>query len=249
MRQILPTSKRVIIVGATSGIGRELALLYLRAGHRVGVTGRRQELLDSLQAEFPGQVEINCYDVTGSNNRRELESLVQRLGGLDLLVYSSGYGAVSDGSDAAADAAIDEATIGINVRGFIETIHYGWAYFVRQGHGHLATISSIASIRGNSRAPAYSATKAFQSNYFEGLYMKARRLGLKIAVTDIEPGFVATKMAQGEGLFWVAPVEKAALQIYRALEARRRKVYVTRRWRLIAWMMRWMPGMVYHRIA
>lgn len=239
------TEKRVLIVGASSGIGRELAVLYAREGALVGATGRRRELLDALAAEFPDRIHTACYDVTDPAGVKALAGLVERMGGLDCLIYSSGTGAISE----RLDADIDNRTTAINVGGFLSTIHFAWDHFVAQGHGRLATISSIASWRGSSRAPAYSASKAYQSNYFEGLYMKARRLKLDIDIIDIQPGFVATKMAQGEGLFWVAPVAKAALQIKQGIDRGSRRVYVTRRWALIAWLMKRMPGWIYHKIG
>jgi short-subunit dehydrogenase len=141
------------------------------------------------------------------------------------------------------------------VKGFIEVVHFAFNYFVQQGHGHIAATSSLASIRGNSWAPAYSASKAFMSVYMEGLHMKARKLShataskTKIFITDIQPGFVNTKLAKGNGQFWVAPVEKVGKQIVDAIENRKWRVYITRRWWLIAQLMKWAPGWLYHRIA
>jgi short-subunit dehydrogenase len=237
--------QKVIIIGATSGIGRELARLYAGAGHFVGVTGRRQDLLYSLQLEYPNDIVTECFDITGSNNITHLHALIHKLGGMDLFVYNSGYGEASE----SLDWAIDKKTIDINVNGFIETMNYAFNYFVRQGHGHVVTTSSIASIRGSSRAPAYSASKAFQSVYFEGLHIRAKKLNLPIFVTDVQPGFVDTQMAKGEGLFWVAPVAKAARQIFRAIEKRKWRVYITRRWWLIAKLMKYMPEFIYRKIG
>jgi short-subunit dehydrogenase len=97
-------------------------------------------------------------------------------------------------------------------------------YFKKQGHGHLVNISSIAGLIGNGEAPSYNATKAFQINYLEGLRLNAYKSRVNIHVTDVRPGFVDTDMAKGDGLFWVAPVEKAAQQIFTAIK-RKRKVY------------------------
>ena len=113
--------------------------------------------------------------------------------------------------------------VDINVNGFIQIVNYAFNYFAKQGRGHVVTTSSIAAIRGNSQAPAYSAGKAFQSVYFEGLYMKAKRMKLNVHVTDIQPGFVDTKQAQADKLFWVAPVMKAAKQIMRAIDQKKEK--------------------------
>jgi short-subunit dehydrogenase len=237
--------KKVIIIGATSGIGRELAKLYATAGATVGITGRRQELLDSLKAEYPDRIITACFDVTGKENIHSVEALVQQLGGLDLLVYNSGFGDVSK----TLDWAIDKQTVDINVNGFIEILNWAWHYFERQGSGQIANTSSVAANRGNSLAPAYSASKSFQSIYAEGLAIKARKIKLGITITDIQPGFVDTKMAKGNSRFWVAPVIKAAGQIYRAIEKKKRRAYITRRWVIIALIMRAMPFFLYRRIG
>ena len=83
---------KVIIIGATSGIGRELAILYARNNWLVGATGRRKELLQSLQAEFPENIITECFDVTEGENIESIKNLTQQLGGLNLLIYNSGYG-------------------------------------------------------------------------------------------------------------------------------------------------------------
>lgn len=114
-------------------------------------------------------------------------------------------------------------------------------YFLKQGSGHLVGVSSIAALRGDSSAPAYSASKAFISNYLEALRSRMIRLKIPIAVTDIKPGFVDTPMAKGDGLFWVASPRKAALQIFDAVKKRRGHAYVTRRWRFVAWLFKLIP--------
>jgi short-subunit dehydrogenase len=248
--------KKVIIIGATSGIGRELAVRFAKAGYRVGITGRRQELLHTLQQEFntfntavneaAGPVmETACFDVTGSENISQLYSLVQKLGGLDLLVYNSGFGDPSP----TLEWEIDKKTVAINVNGFIEIVNWGFHYFVRQGGGHIAATSSIASNRGNSFAPAYSASKAFISCYLEGLFLKARRLKLPLFITDIQPGFVKTKEINIEGQFWVVPLPKAGRQIFAAIESKVFRAYISRRWRLVAMLMRLVPRFIYARFG
>ena len=117
-------------------------------------------------------------------------------------------------------------------------------------HRHaFRVISSIAANRGNSWAPAYSASKSFQSNYFEALAIKAKRMKKDIGITCIEPGFVVTKMAKGNKQFWVVPLEKAAIQMIAAIKKKKRKVYVSRRWWLVAKLMRLIPFWIYKRIG
>jgi short-subunit dehydrogenase len=242
--------KRVIIIGATSGIGLELTKLFIAQGDKVGITGRRCHLLSELEKQFTSQVLTECFDVMGNDNVIHVQSLIGKLGGLDLLIYNSGYGDVSE----SLDWKIDRQTTLTNVNGFVEIVNYIFNYFVKQGAGQIAATSSIAAVRESSQAPAYSASKAYMSMYMAGLYLKARRIKKKdpkinIVVTDVQPGFVNTKMAKGKGRFWEAPLEKAVRQIFIAIQKQKRKVYITRRWALIAWLLKWMPHFIIKRIA
>lgn len=236
--------KKIIIVGATSGIGKKMAELYVEKGHMVGITGRRLELLQQISQQFPEQIKYECFDVTQNENIFHLRSLIGQLNGLDILVISAGTGEVSK----ELNWEIDKRTIETNVNGFAEIANWSFNYFVQQGHGQLATISSIGAARGNRYAPAYNAAKAFQSNYFEGLAIKARRSKKDVTITCIEPGFVNTKMAKGNKFFWVVPVEKAAKQIINAIEKKKRKVYISRRWWIIAKLLKWMPYFILKRL-
>src|SRR5258707_9627271 len=121
--------QKIIIIGGTSGIGRELVRIYAGEGHLVGVTGRRQDLLYSLQLEFPNHVVTECFDVTSPHSITHLQSLIQKLGGLNMLIYNAGYGDVSD----VLDWKIDKDTVDVNVNGFIAIVHYAFQYFVLNG--------------------------------------------------------------------------------------------------------------------
>jgi len=247
--------KKVIIIGATSGIGRELARLYLQAGWAVGITGRRVELLDSFRNEHSSHkidtavkdpiVETECFDVRENKNVEHLKNLINKLEGLDLLVYNSGYGEVSKSLDWEIDKRIYET----NVKGFIEIVNYTFNHFIKQGYGQIAATSSIASVRGNSQAPAYSASKAFMSVYMEGLHIKAKKMKANIAITDIQPGFVQTKEIKLTGVFWVVPLKKAARQIFKAIEKKKWRVYISRRWWLIPKLLNFVPSFIYHRFG
>lgn len=242
--------KKVIIIGASSGIGRALALIYLNAGCQVGITGRRKELLEEIQKEYPNQVYVEPFDVQSDNAAEHLELLVKKMGGMDLLVYNSGFGDTSKD----LNWEIEKRTYETNVKGFIAIVHKAFNYFVAQGHGQIAAISSVAALRGNSEAPGYSASKAFMSTYMEGLHMKALKLRtpdgkrIPISVTDILPGFIATKPVKADTVFWVAAVDKAVKQIYQAIEKKKRRVYVPKRWALVAWILKWVPFFVFRRV-
>ena len=231
--------KTAIIVGATSGIGRSLATLLADSDYRVGITGRRTQLLEEIKSEDPDKYITANFDTTHFNTiAANLDQLAQQLGRLDLLVISSGIGSLTT----KLRFDIEKQTIDTNVSGFTAVADWAFNYFQQQGYGHLAAISSIAGIRGNHQAPSYSATKAYQINYLESLRIKAVKTSLPIFITDIRPGFVNTDMAKGDGLFWVAPVEKAAGQILNAIRRKKRTAYITKRWGVIGRVLKLLPN-------
>lgn len=237
--------KKAIVVGASSGIGYQLAVLLSQNGYKVGITGRRDQLLVNLKATNPEQFIVSVFDATViSIVPRQLKQLTDELGGLDLLVLSSGTGKINP----ELDTAIEQDTNALNVAGFTAVADWTFNFFQKQAFGHFAAITSIAGIRGSRQAPAYFASKAYQINYLEGLRQKAINTKLPIYITDIRPGFVDTAMAAGENLFWVAPVEKAARQIYRAIEHKRDVAYVTKRWCLIAFLFWILPKFIHKKL-
>lgn len=145
--------------------------------------------------------------------------------------------------------APEEETIRVNALGFAALAACSLRLFLRQGHGHLVGISSIAALRGSATAPAYSASKAFASCYLQGLRYRARRSRLPIFVTDVRPGFMDTAMLKAARPFWVASPATAAKQIVGAVDSRRALVYVTRRWRAIAWLLGLLPDAVFTKVA
>jgi short-subunit dehydrogenase len=237
--------KRAIIVGATSGIGKELAWILADNGYLVGITGRRTELLEQLRLKNPDRLKIRSFDISITyENEFHLEELTKEIGGLDLLVISSGTGS----SNEELDFKIEKNIIDTNVTGVTEITDWAFNYFKNQGYGHLAVISSIAGLRGGRFVPAYSASKAFQINYFEGLRQKARHLKLPITITDIRPGFVDTAMAKSPHKFWVSTPQKAARQIFNALKRKKKVAYITKRWVLIAYIFKLAPKWIHERV-
>ncbi|MCK9304913.1 MAG: SDR family NAD(P)-dependent oxidoreductase [Bacteroidales bacterium] len=237
--------KKAIIIGATSGIGKGLAKILVDNNFTVGITGRRAELLEELKSEKPDSYFIRTFDITNTKSINEnLNALTTELGGLDLLIISSGTGDLNEN----LDFEIEKRTIETNVTGFTCISNWAFNYFENQKSGHLVAISSIGGLRGSRQAPAYNATKAYQINYLEGLRQKATRLKASIFITDIRPGLVNTQMAKGDGLFWVMPVEKAVRQIYKAINNKRKVVYITKRWGFIALVLKRIPRIIYDKM-
>ncbi len=236
--------KKVIIIGASSGIGRELALLYAKKNCMVGITGRRAQLLDELHKLYPDQLIPRSFDNTKDDVEYHIGQLIARLGGLDLLILSAGHGEINT----ALAWEPEQNTIALNVISWTQIADFTFNYFRQQKHGQLAAITSIASIRGEGRAPAYNASKAYQANYLEGLRKLSVHKRLNIIITDIQPGFVKTDMAKGKGRFWEAPVDVAARQIFAAIENKSRKRYITKRWWLVAQLLKMVPDVLYNRL-
>lgn len=226
-------------------MGRAIADHYANSKSITAITGRREPLLNEFRNKFGSIAHTSCFDVTAENAISKIEDLVNEMGGLDLILISAGGGEISD----SLEWEIDKRTIDTNVTAFAKIANWAYNYFSQQGHGHITAISSIAAIRGNSKAASYSASKAFQSNYLEGLAIKASRQHKNIRITCIEPGFVNTGMAKGDKMFWIVPLDKAANQIVRAIERKRRKVYISKRWRFIALLLRWVPFRIYKRFV
>jgi short-subunit dehydrogenase len=234
-----------IIIGATSGIGRELAKQMSAKGFTVGIAGRRTELLDSLENELSTPCYKYLMDLTQIEDACYIfNQLLKKMEDVDIVVINAGVGYLDE------DFLLENelSTIDVNVKGFTALANIAFHYFAKRQKGHIVGLSSVAAIRGG-RATAYNASKAYVSSYLEGLICQSRHRKLPIHVTDIRPGFVDTAMAQGEGIFWNAPVEKAAEQILNGIFKKHRLVYVTKRWRIIGYLLSILPFSVYKRIA
>ena len=237
--------KRVVIIGATSGIGLEVAKGYLKAGWQVGIAGRREEELEKLRRTAPGQVCAQVLDVTHEDAPYLLKQLIDELGGMDLFLLSSGIGK----QNLSLTPDIELQTAATNVEGFIRMVTAAYHYFEQQGHGHLAVISSIAGTKGLGSAPAYSATKRFQNTYIEALDQLAHINRLPIVFTDIRPGFVATALL-GDGKHYpmLMKADKVGQAITRALNRKRRTVIIDGRYRVLVFFWRLIPRRLWKRL-
>jgi short-subunit dehydrogenase len=236
--------KKAIVIGASSGIGRELSKVLSGNHYAVGVMARRVQLLDEF-CDGMNNVTVRWIDVSHVDAAKDaLSGLIEKMGGVDLVVISAGTGHLN----AELDWMLENEAIQTNVTGFAAMANVAVKHFIEKGSGHLVGISSIAALRGGRESPAYNASKAFESNYLEGLRQKVRKLRLPITITDIKPGFVKTAMAKGDNIFWAADADKAAMQIYGAIRRRKADAYITRRWRLFAWLMKSLPGFIYERL-
>ena len=237
-------TKTAVVVGASSGIGRALAAELADAGYEVGLAARRLSRLESLGADLPTKSYVARMDVSDPAAARDrMDRLADAMDGVDLVVLSAGVG--FENRELAWDPERD--TVDVNARGFAALAAWSMRHFEERGRGHLVGLSSVAGLFGNPVAPAYNASKAFVSRYLDGLRSRAVASDADVTVTDAIPGFVDTEMAMGE-TFWMASPETAAEQIHDAIRAERSRVYVTRRWRLVALLLRLLPESVLRRL-
>ena len=235
----------IIIIGATSGIGKALFENYVTKGNIIAIIGRRTNLLEQLKQDHPSNTIIAKADVTNQSEiGQAIESLQQELGQIDMAIVCSGVGEINP----LLDYVIEKPTIETNVIGWTFVIDMLYNIFERQKHGHLVAITSVGGLRGEPMSPAYSASKAYQINYMEALRKKAFKDNGKIFVTDIRPGLVDTAMAKGDGLFWVMPVEKVARQICTAIQKKKSRAYITKRWHILAVIIKYLPYWLYKRM-
>ena len=257
--------KRAIVMGATSGIGQEVARLLAANGYEVGIAGRREERLVQMAQATPGIVAHRQIDVTKEDAPTELHKLIEELGGMDLYFHSSGIG----WENVALDADKELKTVETNGVGFVRMVSAAYNWFAEQRadeanqraegaeqrasskerKAHIACITSIARTRGLGAAPAYSATKRMQAHYLECLSQQARMRHLNIGITDIRPGFVATDLIAGSHFPLQLKAEDVARTIVRAIEREREVVTIDWRYRLLVAAWQLIPRLLWVRLT
>ena len=235
------TAGRVVVIGASSGIGREVARLLIAEGWTVGVAARREERLLELKAAV-----VERIDVTAEDAVERLRSLIYKIGGMDLFFYASGIGK----QNRALTEDIELATMQTNGIGFTRMIGEAYRYFAARGEGHIAAITSIAGTKGLGPAPSYSATKAMQNVYLQALEQQANARGLKIRFTDIRPGFVDTDLLTGDFHYpMMLRPERVAKEIVWAIRHKKHVRVIDWKYRLLTAAWRRVPKWIWRRIS
>jgi short-subunit dehydrogenase len=233
-----------VIIGASSGIGEALARELHQRGWRLGLLARRLDRLNLLAAELGPDVLVGYLDVSAPDCVDGFNAMAEHLGGADLVIISAGTGHLNPKHEAGPD----EETVSVNVLGFMAMAREAFLYFQRRGHGHLAAITSVASLRGNHEGAIYAASKAFQSTYLDGLRASAQALKLPIGVTELQPGFVDTAMMKTAApltplvrRLFVCDAPTAARQMLQAIYSNRKHAYITKRYALVAAVLKLLP--------
>lgn len=245
--------KTAVIIGATSGIGRALALSLAKDGWKVGAAGRRAGRLDELAALFPeGDVVTQVMDVTAEDAVPALDSLLLKTGAPDLFLHVAGVGC----QNPSIDEAVELQVIDTNCSGMVRIVSH-FLNYVKASRGYspehkalVGVVTSVAGTAGLGISAAYSASKKMQMTYLSGLSQLARMEKIPVRFSDIRPGFVDTDILNPDRKYPVLiPVEKAARYIRRGLERKRRIITFDWRFRLIVLLWKLIPRPLWERLT
>lgn len=215
-----------MITGASSGIGRGVAVELGRRGAKIGLVARRADALDEVVREIEAAgskaMALPADVQSESSMRAAADKLRAEFGPIDVLIANAGIGPTRDAANFSAEEVSD--VINVNVIGASNSVAAAIPEMVERGSGQLVVISSLAAYRGLPRSAAYCASKAALSAFFESLRLDLKPRG--IDVTIIHPGFIKTPLTTGRdaNMPFLMELDDAVKKIVRAIE-KRRKTY------------------------
>ncbi len=238
--------KKIIIVGASSGIGKQVALNYIADGWKVGVAARREESLKELKSQFPAQVEYEVIDITSDDAHLRLQALIDKLGGMDVYFHCSGVGH----QNTKIDIKVEVETVRTNAMGFTQMVDTAYNYFKdTKRKGQIAVVSSIAGTKGLGVSPSYSATKRYNYIYIDCLEQLSRMQNVNVSFTDIRPGFVTTALLDdGQKYPMQMTVDYAARKIVKAVNSRKRVAIIDWKYSILVAFWKLIPHWLWVRL-
>ncbi len=239
--------KKIIIIGASSGMGRRVALDFARMGWRVGVAARREDQLKELKEKYPDNIEYLAFDVTADNAVEQFYKLIERIEGMDYLLYAAGCG----WRNPELTVSSDERTIDVNVKGFTRIVNAAYKYYKETSNtsrGHIAVITSVAGTKGIGISATYSASKRYQWTYLQALDQLAHQQRVNVAITDIRPGFVDTPLLNGNRYPLEMSIDYVAPRLEKAILRSRRIAVIDSRWAVVTALWKMIPDCLWRRI-
>lgn len=241
----------VIVIGASSGIGHDIARTYAERGCRVGVCARRLDRLEKLCAEFPDTMTSCGLDVTADDAPQRFRNFVDSIGGIDLLVYCAGCG--WNNPDLTLD--FDMRTVRTNVDGFTAIIDTAFDIFSKSGpattkRGQIVAITSIAGTHGIGISASYSASKRYEWTFLEALSQLARVRHIPVDITDIRPGFIDTPLLDTTAHRYpmLMTLDQSVPRIVRVIDKRRHVAVINRRWACVTALWRRIPRFIWRNL-
>ena len=239
--------KKIIIVGASSGMGMRVATDFARLGWRVGIAARREDRLKEIKALYPDRIEYMTIDVTAQDAVDRFYKLIELIDGMDYLLYAAGCGWRNPDLDEARDAE----TLQVNVLGFTKIVNAAYKYYKQTANlhrGHIAVITSVAGTKGIGISATYSASKRYQWTYLQALDQLAHQQHVNVAITDIRPGFVDTPLLNGSEYPMEMSVDYVAPRLEKAMLRSKRIAIIDSRWAIVTALWRLVPDCLWRRI-
>ncbi len=240
--------KKIIVIGASSGMGMKIATDFARLGWRVGIAARREDRLKEIKQQYPDRIEYMAIDVAAEDAVDRFYKLIELIDGMDYLLYAAGTGWYNP----ALDEGRDDATLDTNVKGFTHIIIAAYKYYRQTAslhRGHIAAITSVAGVKGIGVSATYSASKRYQWAFLQAIDQLAHQQHVNVAVTDIRPGFVDTPLLGANSYPMQMSVDYVAPRIEKAMLRERRVAYIDSRWHVVSTLCRMIPDALWRRIA
>lgn len=240
--------KKIVIIGASSGIGQRAAQDFARMGWRVGIAARREDALKALKEQFPDRIEYLALDVTAPDAEERFYKLIELIDGMDYLLYAAGCG----WQNIDLDAARDMQTLQVNVLGFTTIMNAAYKYYKNTANlhrGHIAAITSVAGTKGIGISATYSASKRYEWTYLQALDQLAHQQHVNVSITDIRPGFVDTPLLNGSRYPLEMSVDYVAPRLLKAVTRAPRIAVIDSRWAVVTALWRAIPAFVWRRLS
>lgn len=241
--------KKIVIIGASSGIGARIATDFARMGWRVGIAARREEMLKEIKAMYPDRIEYMAFDVAAPDATNRFYDLIELIDGMDYLLFAAGCG----WQNPDLDATKDDQTVETNVLGFTRIMTAAYKYYKQTANnapGHIAAITSIAGTKGIGVSAAYSASKRYQWTFLQALDQLAHQQHVNVKFTDIRPGFVDTPLLAGSKTYPMEmSIDYVAPRIEMAMLKDRRVAVVDSRWALVTALWKLIPDALWRHLS
>lgn len=238
--------KKVIIMGASSGIGYHCAEALASRGVKVGLAARKTEPLQLLKEKYPDLVEYLSIDVTKTEAPGRLRELIRMTGGMDIYFHVSGIGY----ENTTLDPELEVNIFNTNTLGFVRCICAAYRYFSDNGiRGHIAAVTSVAGTNGIGRLSAYSASKAANQKWLVALEQLSNNSGAGITFTDIRPGWVKTPLLEkGKKYPMEMTLDYVVPRVLRAIIRKQRVAVIDWRWNILVGLWRAVPNFIYTKL-
>lgn len=241
--------KKIVIIGASSGIGARVATDFARMGWRVGIAARREDMLKEIKTLYPDRIEYMAFDVTAPDAADRFYDLIELIDGMDYLLFAAGCG----WQNPDLDSTKDTRTVETNVMGFTRIVTAAYKYFKETANntpGHIAAITSVAGTKGIGVSAAYSASKRYQWTFLQALDQLAHQQHVNVKITDIRPGFVDTPLLDGSRTYPMEmSIDYVAPRIEMAMLKDRRVAVIDSRWAVVTALWKLIPDVLWRHLA